>query len=169
MLLDAALGEPKLLWDRIPHPAVLMGRLIGWADKRFNTGPAQTPKGTILMIILGSGSLALGTAIHAVFGRVGDVIICAMLLAQRSLCDHVAAVGDALRISLGDGRRARIAATRWRARWERREPARACEARAAQSEDAVGEDKTRQRTRRSSRAWRRARERWLRFTRAMYF
>lgn len=106
MLLDAALGEPKLLWDRIPHPAVLMGRLIGWADKRFNTGPAQKPKGTILMIILGIGALALGTAIHAVFGRVGDVIICAMLLAQRSLCDHVAAVGDALRISLGDGRRA---------------------------------------------------------------
>ena len=41
LLLDAALGEPRWLWDRYPHPAVLMGRLIGWADKRFNHGAEQ--------------------------------------------------------------------------------------------------------------------------------
>ena len=30
LLLDAALGEPKWLWSRAPHPAVLMGRAVGF-------------------------------------------------------------------------------------------------------------------------------------------
>ena len=38
LLLDAALGEPRWLWSRWPHPAVLMGRAVGWADDRFNRG-----------------------------------------------------------------------------------------------------------------------------------
>jgi cobalamin biosynthesis protein CobD/CbiB len=37
MLLDAAFGEPKLIWDRVPHPAVLMGRLVG-ASTAASTG-----------------------------------------------------------------------------------------------------------------------------------
>ena len=32
MILDALFGEPKWLWARVPHPAVLMGRLIGSID-----------------------------------------------------------------------------------------------------------------------------------------
>ena len=39
LALDALFGEPRWLWSRVPHPAVLMGRLIGWCDARFNTGP----------------------------------------------------------------------------------------------------------------------------------
>ena len=35
MLLDAALGEPKWLWDRLPHPAVLMGRAIAAVESRI--------------------------------------------------------------------------------------------------------------------------------------
>jgi len=41
LLLDACFGEPKQIWDRIPHPAVLMGRLIDRADRRFNAGQAR--------------------------------------------------------------------------------------------------------------------------------
>ncbi|MEY4984906.1 MAG: hypothetical protein RIR62_3172 [Pseudomonadota bacterium] len=107
LLLDAALGEPRWLWDRYPHPAVLMGRLIGWADRRFNAGPFRRAKGAAVMAALGLGALALGWAIAALpdFGLL-EVIVAAILLAQRSLVDHVRAVGDALRLSLGDGRRA---------------------------------------------------------------
>ena len=36
LLLDAALGEPKWLWDRLPHPAVLMGRAVGFLDRHLN-------------------------------------------------------------------------------------------------------------------------------------
>ena len=37
LLLDAALGEPKWLWDRAPHPAVLMGRAVAYLDRGMNT------------------------------------------------------------------------------------------------------------------------------------
>jgi adenosylcobinamide-phosphate synthase len=107
LLLDAALGEPRWLWDRFPHPAVLMGRLIGGADRRFNAGRFRRAKGALVMAGLGLGALVLGGLIAALpdFGLI-EIILAAILLAQRSLVDHVRAVGDALRLSLGDGRRA---------------------------------------------------------------
>ncbi len=103
MLLDAVFGEPRWLWRRIPHPAVLMGRLIGWCDARFNNGQWLT--GTVTMIILSIGAGALGWLLQAIPGRIIDIVILAILLAQKSLVQHVQAVGDALRLSLGDGRR----------------------------------------------------------------
>ena len=45
MLLDAVLGEPRALWDRWPHPAVLMGRAVAAMDARFNTGGLRRAKG----------------------------------------------------------------------------------------------------------------------------
>ena len=39
MLLDALLGEPKVVWSRLPHPAILMGRAVAFADTRLNHGP----------------------------------------------------------------------------------------------------------------------------------
>lgn len=105
MLLDATFGEPKALWDRVPHPAVLMGRLIGAMDKQFNTGPARKVKGVAVMLTLALGALVLGAVLHGLFGWIADIVICAILLAQKSLTQHVKAVGDALRLSLGDGRK----------------------------------------------------------------
>jgi adenosylcobinamide-phosphate synthase len=105
LLLDATLGEPRWLWSRLPHPAVLMGRVIAAADTRFNHGPARRAKGAAVMAGLGIGAIALGWLIHILpdFGLL-EVITAAILLAQRSLADHVRAVADALRLSLGDGR-----------------------------------------------------------------
>ncbi len=107
MLLDAALGEPRWLWSRWPHPAVLMGRVIGWADQRFNDGAARRAKGVAVMAALVMGAWALGHLIAAIpDGGVLEVIVAAILLAQKSLVQHVQAVGDALRLSLAQGRRA---------------------------------------------------------------
>ena len=103
MLLDAALGEPKWLWSRLPHPAVLIGRLIGHADRRYNSGEQRRVKGILLMAALIAGGLVLG-ALLAQLGWLVEVVIVAVLLAQRSLVDHVRAVADALRLSTGDGR-----------------------------------------------------------------
>lgn len=107
LLLDAALGEPKWLWDRYPHPAVLMGRAIAWADKRFNQGSHKRLKGTATMAALGLASMAIGWLIHIVpdFGIL-EIIAAAILLAQKSLVDHVRAVANELRLSLPSGRRA---------------------------------------------------------------
>ncbi len=105
MLLDAALGEPRLLWDRVPHPAVLMGRAVGWCDRVLNRGALRRARGVAAMAGLGLLALGLGWAL-AQAGPVVEVIVAAIVLAQRSLVDHVAAVARDLRISLGDGRRA---------------------------------------------------------------
>lgn len=105
MLLDAAMGEPKWLWDRAPHPAVLMGRAIAWCDNRYNTGNFRLLKGLLTMITLAIGAMGLGWVL-SFLGPIAEILIAAVLLAQRSLVQHVQAVGNALRISVGDGRRA---------------------------------------------------------------
>lgn len=107
LLLDAACGEPKLIWDRYPHPAVLMGRLVGWCDQRFNAGANQKLKGTAIMAALAVGALALGRLIQLLpdFGFI-EILVVAILLAQRSLVQHVRAVATGLRASLNEGQRA---------------------------------------------------------------
>ncbi len=105
MLLDAAFGEPKLIWDRIPHPAVLMGRLIAALDTRFNRGDERRLKGTGVTATLAVTALLAGWLIHLIpdYGIL-ETLVVAILLAQRSLVDHVRAVATALRHSLADGR-----------------------------------------------------------------
>ena len=105
MLLDAALGEPDWLWRRLPHPAVLMGRLIGWGDRRLNRGQARRAKGVALLLALMIGAALLGWAL-SLFGPLIEIILAAILLAQRSLVEHLRAVADGLRQSLPAGRRA---------------------------------------------------------------
>ncbi|MGB8813681.1 MAG: adenosylcobinamide-phosphate synthase CbiB [Paracoccaceae bacterium] len=106
LLLDAAMGEPRWLWDRFPHPAILMGRAVSFTEQRLNFGENRRMNGIIAMALLGLGAVTLGWLIHMIpdFGLL-EVLTAAILLAQRSLVDHVKAVGDALRLSLNDGRR----------------------------------------------------------------
>ncbi len=106
MLLDAILGEPRWLWSRIPHPAVLTGQLLGWCDAKFNKGDHQRLMGTLTIVELCIAAAALGWLLQAIPGQIVDIIVLAILLAQKSLVQHVQAVGDALRLSLGDGKRA---------------------------------------------------------------
>ena len=104
MLLDAALGEPKWLWSRYPHPAVMMGRLVGWCDKTLNQGTQRSAMGILAVVICCAVSGTVGWILQSIPGKLVDVLTLAILLAQRSLVQHVAAVGDALRLSLGDGK-----------------------------------------------------------------
>jgi adenosylcobinamide-phosphate synthase len=103
MILDALLGEPKWLWDRVPHPAVLMGQGISWLEARLNAGKDRRAKGILLVIVILATALISG-AILSAFGPLVEIVIGAILLAQRSLADHVSDVARALRLSLGDGR-----------------------------------------------------------------
>ena len=105
LVLDAVLGEPRWLWTRVPHPAVLMGRAVQWLDTRLNAGPARRLKGMAAMILLGGLAIVAGWRLQMLGGGV-QVIIVAVLLAQRSLMDHVRDVADALRMSLPEARRA---------------------------------------------------------------
>ncbi len=104
MVLDAVFGEPRLIWDRLPHPAVLMGRAVGWLDARLNRGEWRRARGVLALILLVAGAGALGLALAALPGQVAEVVIGGVLLAQRSLAEHVATVAAALRQSLAEGR-----------------------------------------------------------------
>ena len=105
MLLDASMGEPRWLWDRFPHPAILMGRAVSWIDGRFNRGDRQRRNGVLAFggLVLGAG--ALGWDLQSLPGPFAEVIVCAILRAQKSLVQHVRAVANALRLSVADGRR----------------------------------------------------------------
>lgn len=104
MVLDALLGEPDWLWARLPHPAVLMGRAVAALDKRLNNNTRRA--GVWVVFLLVAGALGLGVILTALPGYWAEVLVGAVMLAQKSLVDHVRAVGDALWLSLGDGRRA---------------------------------------------------------------
>ncbi len=105
LLLDAALGEPRWLWGRLPHPAILMGRAVDWADQNLNRGAALYLRGVATMAGLAALAICTGWAL-AQLGWLVEVLVTAILLAQRSLVDHVRAVADALRLSPGNARRA---------------------------------------------------------------
>ncbi len=111
MLLDAVLGEPDWLWKRVTHPVVLAGRAIGWFDQRMNRPEDSSSErrragiAAICLLVLGAG--LLGTIIQNLpFGGLLSLLGAAILLAQRSLVDHVTAVANALDISLPRGREA---------------------------------------------------------------
>jgi len=107
LILDAIFGEPDRLWSRAPHPAVAMGRAVGALDGRLNRGTHRRAKGVLAVALLVTGALAVGGAI-AWLPDLGllEIAGAAILLAQRSLVDHVRAVAVGLRQGLPEGRRA---------------------------------------------------------------
>lgn len=105
LLLDAALGEPAWLWSRVPHPAVLLGRAVGALDRALNRSAAQRAKGVAAVLLLATGAVGLGWAL-AQLSPLVEFLGAAILLAQRSLVQHVEAVAVALRRSLDAGRAA---------------------------------------------------------------
>jgi adenosylcobinamide-phosphate synthase len=106
MIADAVLGEPDAIWKRLPHPAVLMGQLIDRLDRRLNHGPARRIMGVAATAILVAGGAILGFLLHLLpdMGLI-EIAVVAVLLAQKSLVDHVRAVADTLRRSLAEGRK----------------------------------------------------------------
>ncbi|GGL75059.1 adenosylcobinamide-phosphate synthase CbiB [Wenxinia marina] len=106
LALDAAFGEPRALWDRAPHPAVLMGRAVARLDAAWNRVRHRLARGAAAYAVLAGGAILLGLALAALPGSVAEALVLAILLAQRSLADHVRAVADALRLSVPEGRRA---------------------------------------------------------------
>lgn len=107
LVLDALFGEPDWLWSRLPHPAALMGRLIARLDRRFNRPPDAKLAGIAMTLGLAAFAATLGWLIHLIpdYG-VLECLTVAILIAQRSLVDHVRAVATGLRRSLEDGKRA---------------------------------------------------------------
>ncbi|MEP4035411.1 adenosylcobinamide-phosphate synthase CbiB [Pseudophaeobacter sp.] len=105
LVLDAALGEPDWLWSRLPHPAVLMGKAVSWLEVHLNTGDARRAKGVLAVTLLVALGLFTGWLL-SLFGPLVELLVAAILIAQRSLVEHLRAVADGLSQSLARGRQA---------------------------------------------------------------
>ncbi|MGX9964865.1 adenosylcobinamide-phosphate synthase CbiB [Roseomonas sp. F4] len=105
LLLEAALGYPQRLVDRIGHPVIWIGRLISILDHRWNQAArgfaTRRAAGVVALLVLvgvsGGVGLLLQSALLALpFGLLALALLASSLLAQRSLHDHVARVATAL-------------------------------------------------------------------------
>ena len=111
ILIDRMVGEPAFLWRHIPHPVVIFGKLIHFFEQHMNqknkkwTGKRRRMHGLlaifILVIIAGiTGQLA------SLGGLIVDIVIVTILLAGKSLHDHIDAVARALCQNIASARKA---------------------------------------------------------------
>lgn len=105
LILDAVLGEPEWLWSKVPHPARLMGRAVEFLDRKLNAGGQRQLTGIVACAALVTGFAVVGYLIAWLpdYGIL-EILGTAILLAHRSLVDHVRAVYLALDVSLEAGR-----------------------------------------------------------------
>ena len=107
LILDWYFGEPVALWSRLPHPIVLFGKAVSFVDKRFNHAKdkpeSQYKKGAIgisfllFSSLMGAFLLEWLIGFLWVFGFFIELFIVFVLLAQKSLADHVEAVARGLK------------------------------------------------------------------------
>ena len=103
MVIDALLGEPKWIWSRVMHPIVMIGKIISLADKLLNRASHRKLKGIFFLFLLILLGLFTGWLLSQ-FGGFTEIIVIAILIAQKSLSEHVISVASALRISIAEGR-----------------------------------------------------------------
>ena len=103
LALDAVFGEPRWLWNTLPHPVKLMGDAIGWCDNRLNSGLYPGFAGFAVIFGLCIIAITLGWVISQI-GWLAEIVTVAILLAHKSLMSHVSNVINSLRLSTGDGR-----------------------------------------------------------------
>ncbi len=105
LALDAAIGDPAAIFRRLPHPVVLVGMLVARLEQRLNRQDHSDRDrrlggiATVLVVVVaaaGVGALVDLAAARSAWLAVGEVAVLTVLLAQRSLYDHVAAVATAL-------------------------------------------------------------------------
>lgn len=119
LLVDRYVGDPDWLWRKYPHPVVWFGKAIERAEKALypEQGSAADKKRAGLLLIAGlviAGWLGAGfvSKVLSQFGTIGtlvEVAIVAVLLAQKSLSDHVNRVRDGLEQGGVEGGRKAVA------------------------------------------------------------
>ena len=118
LTLDALIGDPDWMWRRVPHPVVWFGRLVDVLDRRLNQD-SQAPgvrrcAGVLALGLLVAASAGPALALEAGLlrlpgGGVLVALVASVLLAQRSLHQHVARVRDAFAAGGLEGARRAVA------------------------------------------------------------
>ncbi|WP_158809263.1 adenosylcobinamide-phosphate synthase CbiB [Beijerinckia sp. L45] len=108
LVLEAVVGYPPALFRGIGHPVTWLGALLHGLDRRLNRDAesfAQRRRAgflalVILLLVAGAGAVGLAAA-ASLLPRFAAILLLGLLaspcMAQRSLDNHVRAVGDALR------------------------------------------------------------------------
>ncbi len=114
LIVDLLIGDPKSLWQRLPHPVALFGKVIDFFDRnrsalkfdRLGEKDGNEPgfiAGLILLGVLLLISGAAGEILNFIskqswqLGMALEVVVVAVLIAQKSLYEHGRRVIDALR------------------------------------------------------------------------
>jgi adenosylcobinamide-phosphate synthase len=104
LAFDAMIGDPDWLWRRAPHPVVWIGHGIGALERLLNrenwSRARRRLAGTATVIVLLIGSVFFGGLLEdlfepGLFGILVKGLLASVLIAQRSLYQHVARVRDA--------------------------------------------------------------------------
>jgi adenosylcobinamide-phosphate synthase len=116
LAVDALVGDMPAVFARFPHPVVVAGRAVAFFDRRLNrdirSDSVRRVRGAIAVLALVGTAVVLGGAVAklcrgSLAGAAVEILLIAILVAQRSLFGHVAAVGRALgHDGLGAGRAA---------------------------------------------------------------
>lgn len=113
LAIDALLGDPRWL----PHPVRLLGALTGALDARLNRARRSAldrmMRGLIAVIVVVGVAAFAGWAISVYatllpFGWVIELLLVAMLIAQRDMIDHTLRVTRALQKGSLDSARAAV-------------------------------------------------------------
>ena len=103
IVLDMVMGEPAFLWSRLPHPVVLFGKAISLIEAKGNRrqyrgrqrrlfGLGAIMIWILLAIFIGLVLAYLLSLLPVVIHFIIETIIVGILLAGRSLYDHIKAV-----------------------------------------------------------------------------
>ncbi len=105
LVLDAVLGDPKWLYRLVPHPVAVFGALIGALERRLNresrSERTRRLRGVLVAgLVVALALLAAGSLLffirQAPWGWAAEAVVAGVLVAQRDLYVHVAAVAVAL-------------------------------------------------------------------------
>ena len=101
LVLDALIGDPRWL----PHPVRLMGWLTALLDRALNRKrhgeAARVFFGAVAVLVVAGASAAAGWAVAHYAAAIGwgwlaELVLVAMLVAQRDMADHMVRVARAL-------------------------------------------------------------------------
>ena len=105
LVIDALFGDMPAVFRYVPHPVVLAGRAIAFFDRKLNretrSEASRRERGVVTVIVLVGGAAVLGLTVERIcrgslVGAAVEAVTIAVLVAQRSLYAHVAAVAAAL-------------------------------------------------------------------------
>ncbi|PPR10891.1 MAG: Cobalamin biosynthesis protein CobD [Alphaproteobacteria bacterium MarineAlpha11_Bin1] len=115
LAIDVALGDPPGLWNRVPHPVAVFGSLAAFFDRKMNR-PQRSDRvrfwrGLLVTLFLVALAGLVGYGFQWLcaqweYGWVAGALIASVLIAYRSLFNHVRDVANGLDVSLISGRSA---------------------------------------------------------------